>query len=176
MNGTGKNPGKVRRIFTRYSDIVETVGLDEAYLDVSHYPDAVPVARELKERVRAETGLTCSIGLSYNKSMAKIASDLKKPNAFVIIRPEQALHILKDLPIGALHGIGKKIPGTAETNGHPHGPRFLAIAPGKSGPDVRQVRLRSVLPGPGKDDREIVPNRPRKSHSLAQTDPARKPV
>lgn len=162
---------EVRRIFTRYSDIVETVGLDEAYLDVSHYPDAVPVARELKERVRAETGLTCSIGLSYNKSMAKIASDLKKPNAFVIIRPEQALHILKDLPIGALHGIGKKSQERLKQMGI-HTVRDFWRLPlekvvrmfGKSGYDL-YYRAR------GKDDREIVPNRPRKSHSRETTLP-----
>ena len=75
MNGTGKNPVK-SAASSRYSDIVETVGLDEAYLDVSHYPNAVPVAREIKESP-GRNGLTCSIGLSYNKSMAKIASDLK---------------------------------------------------------------------------------------------------
>jgi DNA polymerase-4 len=99
---------EVRHIFAAYSDRFESVGLDEAYLDVSHYENAVPVAREIKRRIRAETGLTCSVGLSYNKAMAKIASDLKKPDAFVIIRPEQALDILKGLPISTLHGIGKK--------------------------------------------------------------------
>jgi DNA polymerase-4 len=99
---------EVREIYTSYSDQYETLGLDEAYLDVSHYADAVPIAKELKQRVKQETGLTCSIGLSYNKSLAKIASDLRKPDALVIIRPEEALSILENLPIGALHGIGKK--------------------------------------------------------------------
>jgi DNA polymerase-4 len=99
---------EVRNIYTTYSDRYETLGLDEAYLDVSHYEDAVPIAKELKQRIKAETGLTCSIGLSYNKSLAKIASDLKKPDALVIIRPEDALAILENLPIGTIHGIGKK--------------------------------------------------------------------
>jgi DNA polymerase-4 len=99
---------EVRNIYTTYSDRYETLGLDEAYLDVSHYEDAVPIAKELKQRIKEETGLTCSIGLSYNKSLAKIASDLKKPNALVIIRPAEALSILEDLPVGILHGIGKK--------------------------------------------------------------------
>ncbi|WP_028777023.1 DNA polymerase IV [Shimazuella kribbensis] len=99
---------EVRHIYTQYSDQYETLGLDEAYLDVSHYDDAVPIAKELKQRIKAETGLTCSIGLSYNKSLAKIASDLKKPDALVIIRPEEALGILENLPVGTLHGIGKR--------------------------------------------------------------------
>ncbi|WP_232695441.1 DNA polymerase IV [Brevibacillus daliensis] len=99
---------EIRAIFTDYAELFETVGLDEAYLDVSHYDNAVPVAKIIKERIRLEAGLTCSIGLSYNMSLAKIASDLRKPDAFVIIRPEEALDILAPLPIGVINGIGKK--------------------------------------------------------------------
>lgn len=99
---------EVREIYASYTDRYQTVGLDEAYLDVSDYADAVPIAREIKRRVQRETGLTCSIGLSYNMSLAKIASDLRKPDAFVIIRQEQALDVLRPLPIGTLHGVGKK--------------------------------------------------------------------
>lgn len=99
---------EVREIFSAYTERFQTVGLDEAYLDVTHYENAVPIAREIKRRVRKETGLTCSIGLSYNMSLAKIASDLKKPDAFVIIRPEQALDVLRPLPIGTISGVGKK--------------------------------------------------------------------
>lgn len=99
---------QIRAIYQEYASLHQSVGLDEAYLDVSDYQNAVPVAREIKERIATEVGLTCSIGLSYNMSLAKIASDLKKPDAFVIIRPEEALDILRELPIGSLHGIGKK--------------------------------------------------------------------
>ena len=99
---------EVREIYTTYSERYETLGLDEAYLDVSHYPDAVPIAKELRQQIKEKTGLTCSIGLSYNKSLAKIASDLNKPDALVIIRPEEALRVLEVLSVGALHGIGKK--------------------------------------------------------------------
>ncbi|MBA4601007.1 DNA polymerase IV [Thermoactinomyces mirandus] len=162
---------EVRRIYTQYSKIFETVGLDEAYLDVSHYPDAIPVAREMKKRVLAETGLTCSIGLSYNKSMAKIASDLKKPNAFVIIRPEQALRILKDLPIGSLHGIGKKSQERLKMTGIHTVSDFWRLPLekvvqmfGKFGYDL-YYRAR------GKDDREIVTDRSPKSHSRETTLP-----
>ncbi|UFJ42344.1 DNA polymerase IV [Brevibacillus humidisoli] len=99
---------EVRAIYTQYTDLYQSVGLDEAYLDMSHYDNAIPPAREIKERIHKETGLTCSIGLSYNMSLAKIASDLRKPDAFVVIREEQALEVLRSLPVGALHGIGRK--------------------------------------------------------------------
>ncbi|RAP27004.1 DNA polymerase IV [Brevibacillus laterosporus] len=99
---------EIRRIYTEYAEVYQPIGLDEAYLDVSHYENAVPIAKELKRRIKQETGLTCSIGLSYNMSLAKIASDLRKPDAFVIIRAEEALDILAPLPISVLHGVGKK--------------------------------------------------------------------
>lgn len=99
---------EIRAIFSSFTDRYQTVGLDEAYLDVSGYENAVPIAKEIKRRIRRETGLTCSVGLSYNMSLAKIASDLKKPDAFVVIRPEQSLDVLRNLPIGTLHGVGKK--------------------------------------------------------------------
>lgn len=99
---------EIMGIIREYTSMYQSVGLDEAYLDLSSYPDAVPIAREIKRRVRLETGLTCSVGLSYNMSLAKIASDLKKPDAFVIIRPGQALEVLRTLPIGSIHGVGKK--------------------------------------------------------------------
>nr|WP_232345246.1 DNA polymerase IV [Paenactinomyces guangxiensis] len=162
---------EVRRIFTAYSERFETVGLDEAYLDVSHYENAIPIAREIKRRIHDETGLVCSIGLSYNKSMAKIASDLKKPDAFVVIRPEQALDILKGLPIGTLHGIGKKSRERLESIGVFTVSDFWRLSLnevvqmfGKFGHTLyHQAR--------GKDDREIVTERSPKSHGRETTLP-----
>jgi DNA polymerase IV len=163
---------QVRNIYTEYSDRFETVGLDEAYLDVSHYDNAVPVAREIKRRIREETGLTCSIGLSYNKSMAKIASDLKKPDAFVIIRPGQAMAVLKDLPIGALHGIGKKSQKRLRAMGVETVRDFWRLSLeevtamfGKFGHDL-YYRAR------GQDDRDIVTDRSPKSHGREITLPS----
>lgn len=162
---------EVRNIYTTYSDRFETVGLDEAYLDVSHYPNAVPIAREIKRRIWSETGLTCSIGLSYNKSMAKIASDLKKPDAFVIIRPEQALSVLKNLPIGTLHGIGKKSERRLQDLGIETVRDFWRLSLeevtrmfGKFGYDL-YYRAR------GKDDRDIITERSPKSHGRETTLP-----
>jgi DNA polymerase-4 len=162
---------EIRRIYAAYTDRYETVGLDEAYLDVSHYANAVPVAREIKRRIRQETGLTCSIGLSYNMSMAKIASDLKKPDAFVIIRPEQALDVLRTLPIGSLHGIGKKSQALLAQKGIHTVEDFWRLTLeevvrlfGKFGHALYQ-RAR------GHDDREIETERPPKSVSRETTLP-----
>ncbi|SEN19229.1 DNA polymerase IV [Lihuaxuella thermophila] len=162
---------EVRRIFTAYSDRFETVGLDEAYLDVSHYENAVPVAREIKRRIQAETGLTCSIGLSYNKSMAKIASDLKKPDAFVIIRPEQALEILKDLPVGTLHGIGKKSRERLENIGVFTVGDFWRLSLDEVVQMFGKFGYALYHRARGKDDREIVTDRSPKSHSRESTLP-----
>ncbi|MDF2680649.1 MAG: polymerase [Brevibacillus sp.] len=162
---------EVREIFSSYTESYQTVGLDEAYLDVSDYENAVPVAREIKRRVRRETGLTCSIGLSYNMSLAKIASDLKKPDAFVIIRPEQALDVLRPLPIGTLNGVGKK------------SQELLAKKGIETVEDFWQLSLEEVIQlfgkmgrslfhrARGEDSREIVTDRSPKSLSRETTLP-----
>lgn len=162
---------EIREIFSGYTKRYQTVGLDEAYLDVSHYDNAVPIAREIKRRVRRETGLTCSIGLSYNMALAKIASDLKKPDAFVIIRPEQALEILRPLPIGTLHGVGKKSQELLAKKGIHTVEDFWSLSLeevvqlfGKFG---RALYYRAR----GEDDREIVMDRSPKSLSRETTLP-----
>jgi DNA polymerase-4 len=162
---------EIAAIYRSYTDLYETVGLDEAYLDLSHYDNAVPAARELKQRIKKETGLTCSIGLSYNMSLAKIASDLKKPDAFVIIRREEALDVLRPLPIGSLHGIGKKSQELLAKRGIKTIGDFWTLSLdevvqlfGKFGYALYQ-RAR------GEDDREIVMDRPIRSLSRETTLP-----
>jgi DNA polymerase-4 len=100
------------RVFQIMSDITslyEKVSIDEAYLDLTGMDeDPHLIARAFKQRVLSETGLTISIGLSYNKFLAKLASDWKKPNGFFEIRPEDAYAFLAALPIIKVHGLGKK--------------------------------------------------------------------
>ncbi|MDP2173168.1 MAG: DNA polymerase IV [Candidatus Cloacimonadaceae bacterium] len=102
---------QIREIFHRYTDLVEPMSLDEAYLDVTHNkinePYAVNIARSIKADIFETTGLTCSAGVSYNKFLAKIGSELKKPDGLSVITPENAEEILFNLPIGKFHGIGK---------------------------------------------------------------------
>lgn len=101
----------IRAIFYEYTDLVEPLSLDEAYLDVTHPkmgpPSATLIAREIRRRIFEETQLTASAGVSYCKFLAKMASDLNKPNGLAIILPEQAELFLENLKIEKFHGIGK---------------------------------------------------------------------
>ncbi|MFN3907621.1 MAG: DNA polymerase IV [Flavobacterium sp.] len=102
---------KIRKIFLEYTDLVELLSLDEAYLDVTQNkkgnPSATWIAQEIRQRVFKETGLTCSAGISYNKFLAKIGSDVNKPNGFKTITPEEANDFLEALEIRKFYGIGK---------------------------------------------------------------------
>lgn len=103
---------QIRRIFADYTDLIEPLSLDEAYMDVTvnkpNIPSATLIAREIKARIREETGLTASAGVSYNKFLAKVASDLNKPDGLTVITPQQAESFIEQLPIGKFYGIGKK--------------------------------------------------------------------
>ena len=102
---------QVREIFHQVTDLVEPMSLDEAYLDVTSnklgMESAVDLARWIKAEVLKKTQLTCSAGVSYNKFLAKIGSDLNKPDGLCVITPENAKEVLFKLPIGKFHGIGK---------------------------------------------------------------------
>ncbi len=102
--------GQIRDIFWRYASEVEPLSLDEAYLDVSYTADyngsATLIAKAIKRDILAETGLTASAGVSYNKFLAKIASDMDKPDGLYVIRPERGEKFVETLPVGKFHGIG----------------------------------------------------------------------
>lgn len=102
---------QVRAIFERYTDLIEPLSLDEAYLDVTENnigePLASVVAQQIMDAVYAEVQITCSAGVSYCKFLAKIASDLKKPNGITTITPRRAEAFLEQLPVECFHGVGK---------------------------------------------------------------------
>ena len=102
---------KIHKIFNDYSDLVEPLSLDEAYLDVTHNkkgnPSATLVAQEIRKRIFYEIGLTASAGISINKFVAKIASDFNKPNGQKTVTPNEVLPFLEDLPIRKFYGVGK---------------------------------------------------------------------
>jgi len=104
--------GTIRDIFFEYTDLVEPLSLDEAFLDVTKAKkgpnSASLIAREIKQEIRKQTGLTASAGVSYNKFLAKIASDMDKPDGFYLIRPEEAESFLETLEVGLFFGVGKK--------------------------------------------------------------------
>lgn len=98
---------QVRDIFHEYTELVEPLSLDEAFLDVSHTRSATLVAREIKARILAKTGLTASAGISINKMLAKIASDYQKPNGLFTIPPDKIDTFVAELPIERFFGIGE---------------------------------------------------------------------
>lgn len=103
---------QVREIFHRYTDLVEPMSIDEAYLDVTEnklgLSSAVKVAKLIQYDIWKELRLTASAGVSYNKFLAKLASDMEKPRGLTLILPEQAQEVLSNLPIERFHGVGKK--------------------------------------------------------------------
>lgn len=101
----------IHEIFHDYTDIIEPLALDEAFLDVTEnkpgIPLAIDIAREIKRRVREELGMVASAGVSYNKFLAKIASDFRKPDGLCTIHPDKALDFIDQLSIESFWGVGK---------------------------------------------------------------------
>lgn len=173
---------QIRDIFREYTDLVEPLSLDEAYLDVTtnklDSPSATRIATEIRAKIKATTGLTASAGVSYNKLLAKIASDMNKPDGLKVIRPEDALDVLAALPIDMFYGVGKVTAEDMRRKGIHTGADLLAWPEesliqtfGKYG----WVLYRMAR---GEDDREVSPVRQRKSvgseHTFSQdlTEPA----
>ncbi len=107
MNKYKKVSVQLRRIFSRYTNLVEPLSIDEAFLDVQGQ-DAVEVARSLKAAIKGELLLTASVGVSYNKFLAKLGSDMDKPDGFTVITVDRAQELLPSLPVRKIWGIGPK--------------------------------------------------------------------
>jgi DNA polymerase-4 len=103
--------GQIMEIFQSYTNLVEPLSLDEAYLDVTYnkknLKSAIKIAMLIRQEVKEKVGLTASAGISFNKFLAKTASDLDKPDGLSVILPEQAIPFMEQLPIEKFHGIGK---------------------------------------------------------------------
>ena len=160
----------VMEVLGRFSEAVEQAGLDEAYLDLSESLVPQSRARELKAAVRERTGLTCSVGLAPNKLLAKIASDLDKPDGLRLLRPEEMLDAVGERPANLIPGIGPKtaerlerigITTVAELAGAD--PTQLAAALGPN--HARELRDRAN----GIDTRSLETERIRKSESRETT-------
>lgn len=127
----------VHAIFHDYTDLIEPISLDEAFLDVTEnkrqIPLAVDIAREIRQRIRDEVHLTASAGISYNKLLAKIASDWRKPDGMTTIHPDRALDFLAQLRVEKLWGVG---PRTAEKM------HYMGIF---TGGDLREVSLQHLM-------------------------------
>lgn len=164
---------EIREIFSKYTTLIEPLSLDEAFLDITdniqNHKSALETAKAIQNEILETLSLTCSIGISYNKFLAKIASDLRKPNGISTISAKNALTFLDTLPIDKFFGIGKK---TAEKM------HALNIQNGK---DLRQLSREELIHHFGKageryyfyargeDDRPVNPNRERKSVGVEDT-------
>src|ERR1700686_3266462 len=101
---------QIREIFSEHTPLVEPLSLDEAYLDVTEnlkgIASATEIAKEIRAKIRAETSLTASAGVSYNKFLAKLASDHRKPDGLFVITPKMGPAFVGALPVGKFHGVG----------------------------------------------------------------------
>ncbi|MGH2926342.1 MAG: DNA polymerase IV [Solirubrobacterales bacterium] len=161
---------RVMEVLRRFSDRLEVAGLDEAYLDLSGSPAPKTRARQLKRDVLADTGLTCSVGLAPNKLLAKIASDLDKPDGFSVLEPERMLEAVGDRPARLIPGVG---PRTSERLARA-GVETVAQLAGASDDALEQAigaRLGRELHdrANGRDERPVVVDRERKSESRETT-------
>lgn len=164
---------QIRDVFHEYTDLVEPLSLDEAYLDVTEnkpgLKSATHIAKEIRFKIQEKTGLTASAGISYNKFLAKTASDINKPNGLFVILHEEALDFLKKLPVSKFFGIGK---ATAEK---------MKVAGIFTGGDLKKKSLEDLKLRYGKsgtyyfnicrgvDLRSVKPDRERKSISAENT-------
>lgn len=165
--------GVIREVFHRYTDLLEPLSLDEAYLDVTQpkrgAPSGTLIAEQIKREIKETTGLTASAGVSYNKFLAKLASGMNKPDGLTVILPDQAQALLEALPVEAVHGIG---PATA---------RRLHELNIYTGADLKAQTLEGLRDIFGKagehfygivrgvDERPVEPDRPYKSVSAETT-------
>jgi DNA polymerase-4 len=109
MEAYSRESERIKNILRRFTPLIEDVGIDEAFLDISGIDKpAEEIAKEIKRQIKDETKLTCSIGVAPNKLLAKIASDMEKPDGLTIILPDEREHILQPLPVRKLWGIGPK--------------------------------------------------------------------
>ncbi|NNU63818.1 DNA polymerase IV [Rhizobium sp. WYCCWR 11152] len=164
---------QIRTIFAEYTPMIEPLSLDEAYLDVTTnlkgMEIATEVAEEIRARIKATTGLTASAGISYNKFLAKMASDQNKPDGQFVITPKNGPAFVEQLPVKKFHGVG---PATAEKM------HRLEI---ETGADLKEKTLDFLIEHFGKsgpyfygiargiDDRQVKPDRVRKSVGAEDT-------
>jgi DNA polymerase-4 len=164
---------QIRDLFLEYTDLVEPLSLDEAYLDVTENKkemrSATLIAREIKTRIKKDTGLTASAGVSINKFLAKVASDQQKPDGLFVITPDLAEQFVENLPIEKFFGIGKVTAVKMHEMGISHGRDLkkltletLALRFGKMGRYYYDISRAA-------DHRQVNPNRVRKSLGAERT-------
>ena len=165
--------GQIREIFSEHTDLIEPLSLDEAYLDVTENKQGIPIATEIatiiRARIKEVTGLNASAGISYCKFLAKMASDLNKPNGQAVITPRHGPGFVDELAVEKFHGVGPATAARMEKLGILTGAdlkakplAFLQEHFGKSGRWYHDIAR-------GIDNRPVQPDRPRKSVGAEDT-------
>ncbi len=171
---------QVRAIFARYTDLIEPLSLDEAYLDVTHNKRALATASEVAEQIRAhiraELNLSASAGIAPNKFLAKVASDWNKPDGQYVIRPHRVLDFLTPLPVGRIPGVGKVMQGRLQNLGietvgqlRAYDAAELERRFGRYGRRLHELAL-------GVDERPVEPHQPVQSVSAEDTFASDRPL
>lgn len=166
-----KESRKVRAIFARYTELVEPLSLDEAYLDVSHHRRyAYDLARQIRREIYLETQLTASAGIAPNKMLAKIASDWRKPNGQFAILPRDVADFMRDLPVRRIPGVGPRaeallLEHSIRTCGELQAVSVARLEDWFGASRALELRARCR----GEDDRPVEPHRDRKSMSVERT-------
>lgn len=164
---------KIMEIFYEYTDLVEPLSLDEAFLDVTYnkkgLKSAIKIALLIRKEIKERVGLTASAGVSFNKFLAKTASDLDKPNGLSVIMPDKAIAFMKKLPIEKFHGIGKVTAKKMKANGIFFGKDLMKLSKqeliaryGKAGKHYHNILTAN-------DTRQVKPDRLRKSIGAENT-------
>lgn len=160
-------------IFHTYTDLVEPIAYDEAYLDVTSntigQSSATLLAREMKQRILATTSLTASAGVSYNKFLAKIASDWRKPDGLTVITPQVAEHFLARMPVGKFFGIGHVTEQKLHSLGIYTGSDLQAYSEEQLVSLFKERGRQFYHFAHGQDERPVLPNRIPKSYGKEQT-------
>lgn len=164
---------QIRAIFERFTDIIQPLSLDEAYLDVTQNKpglvSATMVAQEIRRLIHIETGLTASAGVSYNKLIAKLASDQNKPNGICVVRPGEGAAFIAAMPVRRIHGVGpvtaRRMAALGIETGADLGARDLAYLERHFG-SAAHFYYRAAR---GEDDRPVHDRQARKSISVEDT-------
>lgn len=164
---------QIRQVFLSYTDLVEPLSLDEAFLDVTDPKrgplSATLIAKAIREEIFEVTGLTASAGVSFNKFLAKVASDINKPNGMKVITRDEAPAFIAKLPVRDFHGVGKKTADRMEKMGFRSGADLVALSELEMAQRFGKMGRRLYKIVNNLDNRAVNPNRDRKSIGAERT-------
>jgi DNA polymerase-4 len=164
---------KIREIFSRYTDLIEPLSLDEAYLDVTNdklnIGSAIDIAKQIKEAIKTELNLTASAGVSVNKFVAKIASDINKPDGLTFVGPSSVESFIEKLPVEKFYGVGKVTADKMKKQGLFTGADLKQLTEAEMTAQFGKAGAFYYSIVRGIDDREVQPHRETKSVGAEDT-------